>query len=165
MGRLGLLAALVAMLAGVQGGFGAEAQAPNIRKPRPAPPGASTMPVLPPAQFDDTLAIGGDDVAARKVETRLSVAVHVNGRGPYQFLVDSGADTSVVGLRIARDLQLPLGTPVLLNGMTARSIVDRVKVKELALGPSTIRDLELPALREEADQGRGRPQADALLAG
>ena len=43
-------------------------------------------------------------------------------------MVDSGADTSAVGLRIARDLQLPLGTPAILNGMTARNLVDRVKV-------------------------------------
>ena len=45
------------------------------------------------------------------MRTRLTVEVSINGRGPYRFLVDSGADSSVVGLRIARDLQLPLGTP------------------------------------------------------
>ena len=67
------------------------------------------MPPLPPAVIDDTLAIGGDDVDARKVETRLTVQVGVNGRGPYHFIVDSGADTSAVGIRIARQLQLPLG--------------------------------------------------------
>ena len=65
----------------------------------------------------------------------MTVEVRVNGRGPYHFLVDSGADTSVVGLRIARDLQLPLGTPVILNSMTDRNIVDRVRVDELTLGP------------------------------
>ena len=54
--------------------------------------------------------------------------MQVNGRGPYHFVVDSGADTSVVGLRIARDLQLPLGTPAILNAMTDRNLVDRVKV-------------------------------------
>ena len=93
-----------------------------------APPGPSTLPPLPPAYIDNALDVGGDDVDARKVETRLSVEVRVNGRGPYQFIVDSGADTSVVGLRIARELQLPLGTPAILNAMTARNIVDRVKV-------------------------------------
>ena len=121
------------------------------------------MPPLPPAEIDDTLAVEGDDVDARKVETRLSVEVRVNGRGPYQFIVDSGADTSVVGLRIARALQLPLGTPVILNNMTDRNIVDRVKVDELTLGPSTIRDLELPALREEDLGGAGMIGIDALV--
>jgi hypothetical protein len=121
------------------------------------------MPPLPPAIIDDTLAVEGDDIDAREVETRLSVEVHVNGRGPYQFIVDSGADTSVVGLRIARELQLPLGTPVILNNMTDRNIVDRVKVDELTLGPSTIRNLELPALRERDIGGAGMIGIDALV--
>jgi hypothetical protein len=138
-------------------------QAPRIGKPRPAPPNPSPMPPLPPATLDDTLAVGGDEIDARKVETRLSVEVRVNGHGPYQFVVDSGADTSVIGLRIARDLQLPLGTPVVLNNMTDRNLVDRVKVDELTLGPTTIRDLELPALREQDLGGAGMIGIDALV--
>jgi ribosomal protein S28E/S33 len=121
------------------------------------------MPPLPPAVIDDSLAVEGDEIDAREVETRLSVEVKVNGRGPYQFIVDSGADTSVVGLRIARELQLPLGTPAVLNNMTDRNIVDRVKVDELTLGPSTIRNLELPALRERDIGGAGMIGIDALV--
>jgi hypothetical protein len=113
--------------------------------------------------FDPTLAVGGDDVKARKVETRLSVEVRVNDRGPYQFIVDSGADTSVIGMRIARDLQLPLATPVILNAMTARNVVDRVKVDRLTVGSSTIGDLELPALREVDVGGAGMIGIDALV--
>ena len=140
------------------------AQAPHINKPKPVPPGEpTTMPALPPAEIDNKLAIGGDDVNARKVETRMSVDVMVNGRGPYRFLVDSGADSSVVGLRIAHDLQLPLGTPAILNGMTDRTVVDRVKVSQLTFGPSTIRDLEVPALREQDLGGDGMIGIDALV--
>ena len=76
------------------------------------------------------------------------VDVRVNGRGPYRFVVDSGADTSVVGLRIARDLQLPLGTPAILNGMTARSIVDRVMVDQLTLGAEHRQQPRASRLRE-----------------
>lgn len=141
----------------------AAAQSPHIDKPRPAPPGPSTMPPLPPAEIDNKLAIGGDDVKARQEETRMTVEVQVNGRGPYHFVVDSGADTSAVGLRVARDLQLPVGTPVILNGMTDRNIVDRVKVASLAFGPSTIGDLEVPALREEDLGGDGMIGIDALI--
>jgi hypothetical protein len=146
----------------IGGGAGAVAQPPKIGKPRPAPTTAPPMRTLPPAVIDDALAIGGEDIKAREVETRLTVEVRVNGRGPYQFVVDSGADTSVVGLRIARDLQLPLGTPVLLNSMTDRNIVDRVHVEELILGPSTIRGLELPALKEQDIGGAGMIGIDAL---
>jgi hypothetical protein len=139
------------------------AEPPRISKPRPAPPTPPDIPPLPPAYYDPTLAVGGDEVKARKVESRLSVEVQVNGRGPYKFIVDSGADTSAVGLNIARNLQLPLGTPVILNGMTARNIVDRVRVDELTVGPSTIRNLELPALREFDLGGDGMIGIDALV--
>ena len=151
---------IFAMLAGL---VTTSAAPPQISKPKPAPPGPSTMPPLPPAALDNTLAIGGDEVNAKKVETRMSVEVHVNGRGPYHFVVDSGADTSVVGVRIARDLQLPLGTPVILNNVTDRNIVDRVKVASLSFGPSTVNNLELPALREEHLGGDGMIGIDALV--
>ena len=121
------------------------------------------MPPLPPANIDNRLAIGGEDINARKVSTRMTVEVRVNGRGPYRFLVDSGADTSVVGLRIAHDLQLPLGTPVILNNMTSRNIVDRVMVEELTLGSATVRNLHLPALREAHLGGDGMIGIDALV--
>lgn len=135
---------------------------PKIAKPRPAPDIPANVPPLPPAEFDKKLAIGGDDVKAKKVDTRLSVEVQVNGTGPYRFIVDSGADTSAVGLRIAHDLELPLGTTAILNGTTSRDIVDRVKVAQLTLGPTTISNLELPALREVDLGGDGLIGIDAL---
>src|SRR4051812_138103 len=161
--RQALLIAL-ALTGSAAAGDGRAADAPpQIGKPQPAPPGPSTMPPLRPAVIDNTLAIGGDDINARKVETRMTVEVQVNGRGPYHFVVDSGADTSAVGLRVARDLQLPLGTPVILNAVTDRNIVDRVKVGALTLGPSTITDLEVPALREADLGGDGMIGIDALV--
>jgi hypothetical protein len=160
--RSSLVLAWALIGSALAGGGGAAAEPPKIARPRPAPPGAGAMAPLPPAVIDDKLAIGGDDVKAREEETRLSVDVRVNGRGPYSFIVDSGADTSAVGLRIAHDLQLPLGTPVVLNNMTDRSIVDRVKVAELSVGTSTIGDLQLPALREQDIGGPGMIGIDAL---
>jgi predicted aspartyl protease len=135
---------------------------PKIGKPRPAPTTQPDVPPLPPAQFDSTLAVGGQDLKAREVSTRLNVDVRINGRGPYRFVVDSGADTSVVGLRIAHDLELPLGQPAILNATTSRNIVDRVKVAELTVGASTISNLELPALRENDVGGDGLIGIDAL---
>jgi hypothetical protein len=161
--RYALMLAFGLMLSNPAHAHDALAEPPRISKPGPAPATPPDIPPLPPAYFDPTLAVGGDDLKARKVETRLSVEVQVNGRGPYHFIVDSGADTSAVGLRIARDLQLPLGTPAILNGMTARNIVDRVKIDQLQLGPSTIRNLEVPALREIDLGGDGLLGIDALV--
>lgn len=142
----------------------AAAEPPKISKPIPLPDDyPSDVPPLPPAQIDPTLDIEGQELKAKKIETRLSVEVLVNGTGPYRFIVDSGADTSVVGLKIARNLELPLGTPAILNGMTSRDIVDRVKVDSLTLGPTTIRDLQLPALDEGDVGGEGMIGIDALV--
>jgi predicted aspartyl protease len=137
------------------------ADAPKIDKPVQVPPRA--MPPLPPAVIDNNLLIGGDDINARKDNTRMTVEVMVNGRGPYQFLVDSGADSSVVGLRIADDLKLPLGTPTVLHGTTGSAVVGRVLVDELKLGSATIRNLELPALKEGDLGGAGMLGIDALV--
>jgi len=139
------------------------AEPPEISTPRPVPEGfPSAVPQLPRAEIDPTLVIGGEDVEAKKIETRLSVEVLVNGAGPYRFIVDSGADTSVVGLKIARDLELPLADPAVLNSMTSRDFVDRVRVDELTLGPTTVSGLELPALKEEDLGGAGMIGIDAL---
>jgi predicted aspartyl protease len=159
--RYALIMASGLMLAGLPPDFGA-AEPPRIGKPRPAPATPPNVPPLPPAYFDPSLAVGGQDVKAREIETRLSVDVLVNRRGPYRFIVDSGADTSVVGLRVARELRLPLATPATLNGMTSRNLVDRVKVAELTLGPTTIRNLQLPALSETDVGGQGMIGIDAL---
>ena len=157
-----LAAALLSAWAAPGTAAGDGADPPKIGKPRPAPATPPDVPPLPPAQFDSTLAVGGEDLKAREVSTRLNVDVKINGRGPYRFVVDSGADTSVVGLRIARDLELPLGTPAILNATTSRNIVDRVKVAALTIGASTIPDLELPALRESDVGGDGLIGIDAL---
>jgi hypothetical protein len=161
--RCALIVALGLLFSAAQGGVLAAAEPPKIGKPRPAPPTPPNVPPLPPAYFDPSLAVGGEDLKARKIETRLTVQVRLNGRGPYDFIVDSGADTSVVGVRIARELQLPLGTPVILNSMTARNVVDRVKVEELSLGPTIFRNLQLPALRESDVGGDGMIGIDALV--
>jgi predicted aspartyl protease len=137
--------------------------APRAPAAGKAPAAVPSMPALPPAVIDDTLAIGGQDIEARMRRTRMTVEVGVNGTGPYRFIVDSGADSSVVGERIARQLQLLAGTPAMLNAMTASSRVDRVRVDELLLGETTFHDLELPVLQEQHLGGAGMVGIDALV--
>jgi predicted aspartyl protease len=139
---------------------GTAADEPDQR--RAPPPPANVLP-LPPAVIDDALTIGGEDIAGRKASTRMTVPVQVNGRGPFRFVVDSGADTSVIGERAARSLQLPAGTPVTLHGITASAQVGRVLVDSLGLGQSEFRDLELPVLAERDLGGQGMLGIDALV--
>lgn len=157
-----MLALALLILGPAQGAEGARGPG-NVVKPASAVPPSPDVAPLPPASFDPTLAVGGDAVKARKIDTRLGVDVFVDGRGPYHFIVDSGADTSAIGLHIANSLKLPPTTPAILNGMTSRKLVERVKVDELKLGPSIIRNLELPALREEDVGSDGIIGIDALV--
>lgn len=132
-------------------------------KQRPPEKVVTTLPPLPPAVFDGTLVIGGEDIAARKVRTRMTVAATVDAQGPFAFVVDSGADTSVLGSRVAQALKLPAGTPVLLHAMTSSGRVDRVRVGELGLGESVVRDMQLPVLREQDLGADGLIGIDALV--
>lgn len=161
MTRRHLFLAWALTVTAVAGDAASAAPMPRLGKPIAVP--ALPMPPLPPAVIDNQLNIGGEDINARKVRTRMTVEVHVNGRGPYRFLVDSGADSSAVGLRIARDLQLPLGTPATLHGTTATVSVDRVLVDQLSFGATTIRNLEVPALLERDLDGEGLIGIDVLV--
>ena len=71
--RVALLAS--ALLISALAGAPLFAQAPHISKPRPAPPTPPKIAPLTPAVIDNTLAIGGDELKAREVDTRLSVEV------------------------------------------------------------------------------------------
>ena len=131
--------------------------------PERVAPDKGRMPALRTAELDDTLAIGGTEIDGRKTASRMTVQVRVNGNGPYKFIVDSGADTSVVGERIAATLKLPAGRRVVLNSITDIQLVDRVLVEELQLGPTKVTDLEVPVLRERDLGAEGMLGLDSLV--
>ncbi|WP_369025936.1 aspartyl protease family protein [Qipengyuania sp. RANM35] len=121
------------------------------------------MPELPPAVIDETLQIGGEAIEAEKRVSRMTAEVMVNGKGPYNFVVDSGADTSVIGQSLAGKLGLPDGEQVFLHGVTESRMVDTVKVDTLGLGPTETVGLELPVLDESDLGGDGMIGLDTLV--
>lgn len=121
------------------------------------------MPELPAAAIDDTLAIGGEEIAARKLRTRMTVSVKVNDTGPHRFVIDSGADSSVIGERLAAALKLKAGEPTLLNAMTDTQMVERVFIDELELGPTRLYNLQVPVLKEVNIGADGMIGLDALV--
>src|SRR3569832_2453407 len=76
--------------------------APPQPPPHASPP--SELPALPPAVVDNSLLIGGADIAAREVETRTTVAEQKADHKPKHNVVDSGADTSALGSSTAKAL-------------------------------------------------------------
>lgn len=158
-----VILAAAAGLALVAAPAGSASADPAAAPPERVDPTAAAMPSLTPAELDDTLAIGGTEIDGKKVVSRMTVNVRVNGAGPYRFVVDSGADTSVMGERIAAALKLPPGRRTILNSITDSQIVDRVLVDEIELGPTRVTGLELPVLRERDLGAEGMLGLDALV--
>ena len=142
-------------------GCGSASAAPESHKAVRVPPAA--MLPLPPAVIDDGLEIGGEDIGGRKVSSRMTVEVQVNGRGPFRFVVDSGADSSVIGYRTARADAAARCRTGDAERHDGSSRVDRVLVEELTLGQSTIPNLQLPVLLDGDLGAEGMIGLDVLV--
>lgn len=96
--------------------------------PLAAAAGASTPqdPDSVPAAVTDTTLI---DLG--ELDSRLTVKVAVGQSGPYNFIIDTGAERTVVSRELAGTLQLSPGMPINLTSMTDRRSVDTVIVPEL----------------------------------
>lgn len=114
------------------------------------------------AELDESLEIDGSALAARMVETRLTVAVSISGHGPYRFLVDSGADRTVIGATLAGRLGLPLDGTARVNGVTGASNVAMVLLDGLKVGDSAVPPVIAPALPERFLGADGILGIDAL---
>ncbi len=77
----------------------------------------------------------------------MTTPVYINGHGPYQFLVDTGAERSILAARIAARLALPrCPAEVLLQGIILAQKTAEVKIARLAAGSVTCTDLRVPIL-------------------
>lgn len=63
---------------------------------------------------------------------RMTAPIRVNGQGPYPFVVDTGANQSVISRELAAQLGLPIGAPEPLNGVAG-----------VQIAPTTIARLEV----------------------
>lgn len=123
---------------------------------------AQTPPLIPPAILDDTLDVEGDPIEAERRRSRLFVDAFLNGQGPFRFLVDSGADRSVVSTEVAAALALPEAGAVMLQSIAGRSRVTTVALESLRVGTSHTENLRVPALPGAAIGADGLLGIDAL---
>jgi predicted aspartyl protease len=92
----------------------------------------------------------------------LSIEVMVNGRGPYRFVVDTGAESSVVADNVAEALGLPPVASVLVDGFSRRIPARTVQVESLAFGPFRRKNLTLPVLPRQYLYADGYLGLDAI---
>ena len=79
---------------------------------------------------------------------RLTVQVMVNGQGPFSFMVDTGANRSVISSETADRLGLVRREKVALHGIAGVQDVDTVIVEEVRVGRRVNRDMVLSVLPE-----------------
>jgi hypothetical protein len=79
---------------------------------------------------------------------RVVVAAMVNGKGPFRFIVDTGATNSTVSPRLVHELGLqPTGAAsIVLNGITGTAQVSAVTLDRLQAGDMTIDQLVAPVV-------------------
>jgi len=110
-----------------------------------APQLASAQTVVPPpagAQQDDEARIAAANDSAK----RLTVPVMIGGRGPFHFVVDTGADRSVIADDVAASLGLIRGNIVTVQGVVRSVSSNLVAVADIAVGPIIRRNMSLPIL-------------------
>lgn len=85
---------------------------------------AQTLPATSPADPLNYLDTAG----------RLTVQARVNGQGPFAFMVDTGANSSVIAAEIADQLGLTRGPRGEMHGIAGAQAVDTVRIEQLAVG-------------------------------
>lgn len=100
--------------------------------------------------------------ALTNLMTRAAIDVRVANRGPFRFVIDSGAGRTSISRELADQLQLEAGRPVMVHGVTAAELTDTVKVSSLRYGRTVLRRLEMPVFPYESLQVDGLLGLDAL---
>jgi len=92
----------------------------------------------------------------------LTTPVRINGKGPFRFIVDTGADRSVIAEDVAEALHLPLGRQVVVQGIIRAVEARSVPVRELRFGAAVRDNLEMPVLPRKLLQADGFLGLDAI---
>jgi len=124
--------------------------------PGDPPPIAAALPTASDPLAAESLKLAQDP------SLRLTLAVMINGQGPFDFLVDTGSDRTVISRELAATLALPQGPAVTMNEVTGVDDVKTVVIDHLAIGDRTIDHIEAPALAAKDLGGAGILGVDAL---
>jgi predicted aspartyl protease len=94
----------------------------------------------------------------RERYNRLTVPVTIGEHGPFNFMIDTGAQATVLSLDLADRLGFHEREPAVLIGMASRKPIEVTRLHDLALG-NRVFDIETAPLVEQANIGA----ADGIL--
>ncbi len=80
---------------------------------------------------------------------RLTTPVYINGKGPFAFVVDTGANRSVMAADLAAELNLPAGRPARVHGIVALQDAETVSAQSFTAGRLRLPIVDVPTLRRE----------------
>jgi len=80
------------------------------------------------------------------LDARVTIPIHIDGKGPWNFIIDTGSQRTVIARDLAERLALPARTNVTIISMTGRSEATTVAVPRLGFAGGTIDDIEAPVL-------------------
>lgn len=132
---------------------------------------ASTPIVAQPQQLDvevrpaDTIdrTTTTEEIAIRTDDAdRMTVPVSVGGRGPYQFLVDTGSERTVISRELASQLRLTSGRSAILHSVMGANDVSTVFIPHLKVSSNIISVIDAPALRASHIGADGMLGIDSL---
>lgn len=89
--------------------------------------------------------IGGTIRFERLANHIIAVPVFLNGRGPFQFVLDTGTDSSIIDTRLAQELGLNTDDRLTLLTVAGQKTVTRTFVQTASVGQAVGRDVELLA--------------------
>src|ERR1700692_139542 len=114
--------------------------------PGPATVAAPLGTVLPEALGSEALLFASP--TTRDHIGRVVVPVMINGRGPFRFIVDTGANHSTISPGLARELGLtPAEAPsIILDGITGSAQVSFVRIDRLQAGELTMESTAVPVV-------------------
>lgn len=122
----------------------------------PEPPALEPAEAPPSLEELVRLELGQDDAR------RMRVPVKVNGRGPFPFTVDTGADRSVISTELAGALGLPDAGVARVNGIAGARMAACSHVERVEAGGVRMSGARLPLLPREGLGGLGLIGLDCL---
>ena len=97
-------------------------------------------------------------------DERVTIPIHIDGKGPWNFIIDTGSQRTVIARDLAEQLALSPRANVTILSMTGRSEAGTVAVPKLGFGGGTVDDIEAPVLEGEHLGAPGLLGLDSLHA-
>jgi predicted aspartyl protease len=132
------------------------ASQPAALVPPPPPAAPATDPAQEPAPDGTAIDLGKD------AYQRMTVPVSISGSGPYKFVVDTGAERTVIARELAQNLRLDPSGTAHLHSMSEVSDIMTVLIPTLDVGGKSYHGIKAPELEQRNLGAQGMLGVDAL---